>query len=188
MGRKLPGHALWEQLQRRAQPLALEFCSQFFNNQMEVKDAIKWLASYGIKASQTTLYGFYSSMDMRLRYAALQAAASAETAKAELPADIEEATRQRIAQHKFELAFMPLAENQKLQLIQIQQNEDGMKGNFALKKEKLSLDRIKIQRQVIKNFLDWFNDKKAAEIASSNAPTLEKTERLGQHIFGDLWK
>jgi hypothetical protein len=41
---------------------------------------------------------------------------------------------------------------------------------------------------VIKNFLDWFADKQAAQIASSSAPTAEKTERLGKHIFGELWK
>jgi hypothetical protein len=188
VGRKLPSHALWEQLQRRAHPLALEFCAPFFNNEMSYVQAKKWLEGYGMKVSVTALQGFYNSMDMRLRFAALQAAQSAEVAKAELPADIEAATRERIAQHKFELSFMNLSEAHRLQLIQLQQNEEGMKGNFALKKAKLDLDRIKIQRQVIKNFLDWFTDKQAAQIASSSAPTAEKTERLGQHIFGELWK
>ena len=188
VGRKLPAHALWEQLQRRVQPLALEFCSAFFNNEMTYAKAKKWLEGYGIKVSQTALQGFYNSLDMRLRYASLQAAQSAETAKAELPADIEEATKQRIAQHKFELAFMNLGEAQKLQLIQLQQNEEGMKGNFALKKAKLDLDRIKVQRQVIKNFIDWYADEEAKKIMSSNAPTAEKTERLGQRLFGELWQ
>lgn len=188
VGRKLPSHSLWEQLQSRVQPLALEFCSAFFNNEMSYAKARKWLEGYGIKVSITALQGFYNSMDMRLRYASLQAAQSAETAKTELPADIEEATRQRIAQHKFELSFMNLSEQHRLQLIQIQQNEEGMKGNFALKKAKLDLDRIKVQRTVVKNFLDWYADEEAKKIASSNLPTAEKTERLGQRLFGELWK
>lgn len=188
VGRKLPKHALWEQLQSRAHPLALEFCSAFFNNEMTYAKAKKWLEGYGIKVSVTALQGFYNSLDMRLRFAALQAEESAETAKSELPADIEEATRQRIAQHKFELSFMNLSEQHRLQLIQLQQSQDAMKGNYELKKAKLDLDRIKIQRQVVKNFLDWYADEEAKKIASSNLPTAEKTERLGQRLFGDLWQ
>jgi hypothetical protein len=136
----LPGHSLWEQLQSRAQPLALEFCSAFFNNEMSYAQAKKWLEGYGIKISKTALQGFYNSMDMRLRFASLQAAQSAETAKAELPADIEQATKDRIAQTMFEMSFLNLGENQKLQLIALQQNKEGMQGNFVLKKAKLDLD------------------------------------------------
>ncbi len=112
---------------------------------MTYSHARKWLDGYGIKISKTAVQAFYNSLDMRLRYASLQAAESAETAKLELPADIDQATRERIAQHKFELAFMNLGESQRLQLIQLQQNEDSMKGNFALKKAKLELDRDKFK-------------------------------------------
>lgn len=186
-GRKLPEHALWEQLQRRAQPLALEFCSAFFNNEMTYKKARKWLEDYGIKISVNALQGFYNSLDMRMRFASLQAAASAETAKSVLPADIEAATKERIAQVMFEMSFTNLGEAQKLQLIQIQQNAEGMKGNYELKKAKLDLDRIKIQRTVIKNFLDWYEDKTAREIATSNLSQSDKIEKLGQAMFGEDW-
>jgi hypothetical protein len=189
VGSKLPGHSLWEQLQRRSQPLALEFCAAFFNNEMSYKDAKKWLEGYGIKISVTALQGFYNSMDMRLRYASLQAAQSAETAKAELPQDLEAATKERIAQHKFELAFMNLSEEHRLQLIQIQQNEEGMKGNFELKKAKLDLDRIKVQRVTIGKFLDWYEKKEAQDIlSSSNLSHADKIEKLGQTMFGEDWK
>jgi hypothetical protein len=144
VGRKLPAHALWEQLQRRVQPLALEFCSAFFNNEMSYAAARKWLEGYGLKVSKTALQGFYNSLDMRLRFASLQAAQSAETAKAELPADIEAATRERIAQTMFEMSFLNLGENQKLQLIALQQNKEGMQGNFALKKTSLEMEREKL--------------------------------------------
>jgi hypothetical protein len=188
VGRKLPEHALWEQLQRRAQPLGLEFCSAFFNNEMSYKDARKWLEGYGIKVSINSLQGFYNSLDMRMRFASLQAAQAAESAKAVLPADIEQATAERLAQLMFELSFTNLSETQKLQLIQIQQNREGMKGNFALKKEKLQLDRIKVQRQVIKNFIDWSKNEEAMRIANSNTPEKAKIETLGKKMFGELWE
>ena len=188
VGRKLPKHALWEQLQSREQPLALEFCAPFFNGEMSYAEAKTWLEGYGIKISKTALQGFFNSMDMRLRFASLQAAQSAETAKAELPADIEQATRDRIAQHKFELAFTNLGEAQKLQLIQIQQNEDGMKGNFALKKAKLDLDREKFRRETCETFLKWYEDKRAKEIAGSADTFAEKIKQLDQLMFPDDWK
>lgn len=188
VGRKLPAHALWEQLQRRAQPLGLEFGSAFFNNQMSYKAAKEWLEDYGIKVSVKALQGLYNNLDVRLRFAALQAAQSAETAKSELPADLEQATRDRIAQHKFELAFTNLSENHRLQLIALQQSEDGMKGNFELKKAKLDLDRQKFQRLAVKNFLDWFENKTAKEIAASNLSQADKIERLGQAMFGEDWQ
>jgi hypothetical protein len=188
VGSKLPRHALWEQLQRRAQPLGLEFGSMFFNGDMTYKEAKKWLEDYGIKASVKALQGLYNSMDTRLRFAALQAAQSAETAKSELPTDIEQATKDRIAQHKFELAFSNLSEQHRIQLIQLQQNEEGMRGNFELKKAKLNLDRQKFQRLAVKNFLDWYESKAAKDIASSNLSHADKIEKLGQAMFGEDWK
>jgi len=188
VGRKLPAFALWEQLQRRAQPLGLEFCSQFFNGEMTYKAAQKWLEEYGIKVSKNALSGFYNSLDMRLRFASLQAAQAAETAKSELPANIEQATKDRIAQTMFEMSYMNLGESQKLQLIALQQNKEGMQGTYELKKAKLDLDRIKIQRTVIKNFLDWSKDEEAIRIANSKGPEKAKIETLGKKMFGDLWE
>ena len=144
--------------------------------------------SYGIRFSEKALRGFYKSLGMRRRFASLQAAQLANKAKDELPADIEEATRKRIAQHKFELAYMDLSERYRLQLIQIQQNEDGMKGNFALKKAKLDLDVKKFQRDSVKLFINWAIDEEALKIALSTINTAEKTLRLGQRLFGDLWE
>jgi len=183
VGRKLPAFALWEQLQRRAQPLGLDFCSSFFNGDMTYPQAKKWLEGYGIKISITALQGFYNSMDMRLRFASLQAAQQAETAKAELPANIEEATRERIAQTMFEMAHLNLGESQKLQLIALQQNKEGMKGNYELKKAKLDLDREKLQITACEYFLDWFKDQRAQDIANSTASNAEKIARLRQTYF-----
>jgi hypothetical protein len=198
VGRKLPAFALWEQLQRRAQPLGLEFCSAFFNGEMTYKAAQEWLAGYGIKVSTTALQGFYNSLDMRLRFASLQAAQNAETAKAELPADIEQATKDRIAQHKFELSFMNLSEQHKLQLIALQQNQDGMKGNFALKKAALDLRRQAEDRLVQKAKLERekfeFDAAKAAlaqaaqlkTISASKLSDVEKIDAARRALFGEL--
>ena len=184
VGRKLPAFALWEQLQRRAQPLGMEFCSVFFSGDMTYKQAAKWLDGYGIKASSNALQTFYHSLDMRLRYASLQAAQLSEE---KTPGDIEAKTKERIAQTMFELAYLPLAENQKLQLIALQQNKEGMQGTYELKKAKLDLDRQKFQRLTVKNFLDWYEDKTAREIATSNLSQADKIERLGQAMFGEDW-
>jgi hypothetical protein len=187
VGRKLPACALWEQLQRRAQPLALEFCSAFLNGAMTYKQARKWLEEYGIKASQTAVQAFYNSMDMRLRYASLQAAQSAEAARTELPADIDKATRDRIAQHKFELSFMNLGESQRLQLIQIQQNEDGMKGNYELKKAKLDLDRAKFEFNAAQAALKiWPSIKQIS--ADKTLSQADKVNAVRQKLFAVLPK
>lgn len=190
VGRKLPAHSLWEQLQRRGPSgqasLALEFCSSFLNNEMSYPEAKKWLEGHGIKVSTTALQGFYNSMDIRLRYASLQAAQSAETAKAELPADIAEATRERIAQHKFELAFMNLGEQQRLQLIQLQQNEDAMRGNLTLKKARLELDREKFERSSIELYLKWRKDRKMEELADSSLSQADKIAAMRKAAFRDV--
>jgi hypothetical protein len=57
-----------------------------------------------------------------------------------------------------------------------------------LKKEALGLERQKFQRQTVELFLKWAQDTEATRIVSSNLPTQEKTERLGQKLFGDLWQ
>jgi hypothetical protein len=198
VARKLPAFALWEQLQRRAQPLGMEFCSVFFAGDMSYKQAQKWLEGYGIKASVNALQGFFHSMDMRLRYASLQSAQIAETAKTELPADIEQATKDRIAQHKFELSMLNLSEQHKLQLIQIEQNEEGMKGNFALKKAALDLRQKAEDRLVKKAKLERekfeFDAAKAAlaraaelkSISASKLTDVEKIDAARRALFGAL--
>lgn len=151
---------------------------------MTYKQAAKWLDGYGIKASSNALQTFYHSLDMRLRYASLQAAQLSEE---KTPADIEAKTKERVAQTMFELAYLPLAENQKLQLIALQQNKEGMQGNYELKKAKLDLDRQKFQRLAVKKFMDWYEDKTAREIATSNMSQADKIEKLGQAMFGEDW-
>jgi hypothetical protein len=183
VGRKLPANSLWEQLQRRVQPLALEFCSQFFNNELSYKDAKKWLLDYGVRVSPQALSAFFNSMDMRMRYASLQAAQSAEAAKAELPADIDKATRERIAQHKFELAFMNLGENQRLQLVELQQREDMARGSYVIKKAKLDLDREKFKRETLELFVKWFEDKRAKEILQGGDSRAEQIRKLDHLMF-----
>ena len=85
LGRKLPAHSLWEQLQRQA--LALEFCSRFFHNRMSYARARQWLADCGIKISITALFKFYHSPVMLLRYVTLVLAPSEPNARTAPPAD-----------------------------------------------------------------------------------------------------
>jgi len=185
LGRKLPEHALWEQLQRRAQPLALEFCSQFFNGEMSYKAAQKWLAGYGLKVSVTALSGFFNSLPMRTRYASLVAAQQADTAKAELPANIEEATRERIAQTMFEMAHLNLGESQRLQLIALQLNKDGMKGNYELKNKALALKRIEVMMKS-DEFISRMMNKAAELLGNNQCSQADRIKLMRQEMFKDV--
>jgi len=185
IGGKLPLQSLWQQLELAG--CTLEFCSQFFNDKLSYPEAQKWLLEHGIKISVKALSGFFNSLEMRMRYAVKESERSATQSVDELPADIEAKTRERLKQHMFELSFMNLSEAQKMQLIQIQQTGDAMKGEMELKKAKLDLDRSKYQRLAVKHFIDWHDDQVAKEILSSNVSHAEKTERLGQRLFGELW-
>ena len=185
IGGKLPPHSLWQQLELAG--CTLEFCSQFFNDKLSYPEAQKWLVEHGIKISVKAISGFFNSLDMRMRYAVKESEVSATRADGELPADIDKLTRDRIKQHKFELAFTNLSEAQRLQLIQIQQNEDAMAGNYELKKAKLDLDRERLNRLIIKHYMDFYADKKSREILESPVSNADKFEQLGLHHFGRLW-
>lgn len=54
--------------------------------------------------------------------------------------------------------------------------------------EALAQSREKLQREKIAAFMQWRDDRRATEIADGPGTNEEKTEALGQHIFGDLWK
>ena len=59
---------------------------------------------------------------------------------------------------------------------------------LAVKKEALGLERQKFQRTTVELFLKWYVDEEAKKIVTLNVPNQEKTERLGQRMFGELWK
>lgn len=50
------------------------------------------------------------------------------------------------------------------------------------------LSRQKFQRETVELFVKWHADREAQEILRSNASNADKTERLGQKLFGDLWQ
>ena len=59
---------------------------------------------------------------------------------------------------------------------------------LAVKKEALGLERQKFQRTTVELFLKWYVDEEAKKIVTLNVPNQEKTERLGQRMFGELWQ
>ena len=185
VGRKLPACALWEQLQRRAEPLGVEFGSQFFNGALSYPQARKWLEGYGIKASTTTLSTMYNSMDARLRYAAAAAAQQAETAKTTLPSDIEAATKERIAQTVFELAHQNLSDHLKLQLAQLQQNKEGMKGNYELKNKGLALKRIEVMMKS-DEFIARMMSRAAELLGNQQCSQADRIKLMRQEMFKDV--
>ena len=175
LGRKLPAHSLWVRLRERK--LTLEFCSQFFNDQMSYAEAREWLAECGIPVSLHSLSGFRNSLDMQMRFAALQEAQLDKTAKIDLPADLAQATRQRIAQHKFILASMNLGSKQRLQLIKLQQKEDALQGHLALGKARqktyarwIALEEKKAapaMNQMTPQEVEELNDKNRARVLAA---------------------
>lgn len=188
IGRKLPEHALWEQLQRRAQPLALEFCRYFFkpNAEPSYARARKWLEEYGVKASINSLNNFYRSPDIRWKYASLEREVLTDSTADQLPADIKGANRRRVEQLMFEMLHRAMTDGQYMELIALQQNAEGMEGNFALKKQKLELDREKFEVQSVKLYLKWRKDRKMEELAESNLSQADKIAAMRQLAFSDV--
>lgn len=56
------------------------------------------------------------------------------------------------------------------------------------KAQELALDRQRFQRETVELFIRWSADEEARKLAASNVSNSDKTERLGQKLFGDLWK
>jgi hypothetical protein len=144
-----------------------------------LKETRAWLKADGIETSEAALSGF-------LRWFVLQQQLKNNAATVEqLVADFKSANPaaapelvQQIGQSFF--TALALQQQDPQQWLWIQQT--------AIKKEQLSLDRSKFQRDTVELFIKWASDKQAMELATSNAPTADKTEKLGQRIFGALWE
>jgi hypothetical protein len=57
----------------------------------------------------------------------------------------------------------------------------------AQKGEALNLETRKFNHIRVKSFLDWMQDEKAKELATSDLPSESKLDALGQHLFGEAW-
>lgn len=59
---------------------------------------------------------------------------------------------------------------------------------LAVQKRSVTLEEQKFRRQTVELFLKWHADQRLADIAGSDVPADEKTNRLGQAIFGEDWQ
>lgn len=57
---------------------------------------------------------------------------------------------------------------------------------FNLDKEKVQISRKKLQEDQIKQFLIWFKDQKARDIAESGVSNAEKIQQMRQTYFADV--
>jgi hypothetical protein len=57
----------------------------------------------------------------------------------------------------------------------------------ALDREVHGLNVKKFQRDSVSLFIEWATDEKAKAIATSDMPSADKMEALGQHLFGEAW-
>jgi hypothetical protein len=69
----------------------------------------------------------------------------------------------------------------------------AQKSNLTIKKLELEISRLRLEQEkfnrlLVKNFLDWQENKRALEIAAGSGSNAEKIELLGQAMFGEDWK
>lgn len=146
------------------------------NSQKAVR---RWLKEDGLETSEAALSEFLSWYLVRatLQEREQKVQAWLECEKLEHPELTEEELFRR-GQRKFSL--ISIAEEDPDAWVKIQKTQRD--------KEVTTLDRVKFQRETIKLFLTWSADEEAKKIATGNASTAEKTEQLGQRIFGELWE
>lgn len=141
-------------------------------------ETVEWLRADGLTVSSAALSGWLSSY--RLAAQMQRNESTVETLLQKLQVarpDWSPEQIQTVGQSFF--TALALEQQDPKQWFMIQQT--------AIKKEQLSLDRQKFQRETVELFLKWRQSKEAEAIASSNAPHAEKIEKLGQQMFGDLW-
>jgi hypothetical protein len=99
------------------------------------------------------------------------------------PGQFDKATIDAIKQRAFELSISPGC------------NPKDVKALFALvlkardqegDAEDRKLERVKVEVMTCENFLAWFKDQKAREIAESNISTPDKIKALRQSYFADV--
>lgn len=65
---------------------------------------------------------------------------------------------------------------------------DLRKQEAARQEKSLELEEKRFQRETCKLFLKWAESEEAKKIASGTGSNDEKIQRLGEMMFGDLWK
>jgi hypothetical protein len=63
----------------------------------------------------------------------------------------------------------------------------AMTQSLDLKREQLSLDRKRFQRETAELFVKWSADQRARDIVNAAQPDAVKIEQLGKAMFGELW-
>lgn len=142
-------------------------------------DVLAWLkAEHGVSSSAPALSQAYTYLVSRARAHEREqkVQASLDCEKLEHP-ELTDEQLFALGQRRFTL--MTIAEEDPKGWALIQKT--------AREKESGQLDRQKFQRETVALFIKWVADEEARRIASGPASTDEKTEKLGQRIFGDLW-
>ena len=138
----------------------------------------KWLAADGLATSEAALSGWFSwfTLQQQLR----QNASTVETLLADFKSANPNATPDQV-QQVGQAFFTSLALQQQdpKQWFLIQQTN--------IKREQLSLDRSKFQRETCELFVKWSADQRASAIANSTASNADKIEKLGELMFGEDW-
>lgn len=144
-----------------------------------LKETRAWLKADGLETSEAALSGFLSwwALQQQLKQNENTVAQVLENLKQSDP-NLSVAQLEQAGQMFFSALAIQTQDSLTWKRIQ----------DSKLKLGALELSRQKFQRDTVELFIKWAADKQAMELATSNAPTADKTEKLGQKIFGALWE
>jgi len=150
------------------------------------KFAKQQLAADGIKVSEGALSDFYSWWNLRRDFRRTDSLTSdfEELLRKEFPT-ADPKRIQDFGQTFFTMQAMAQRDSEEfrqMEYLRVAQNAQ------LTKQLDLELKTKVFQVKTCELFLEWFEDKRAKEIATSGATHSEKIEALGQAMFGEDWK
>ena len=167
-----------------------------YRKQHGLEKTVAWLAEDGVKVSTVTLSQFCSWYRLKQNNALRESRVLQfmEMLKAEKPQLSQEELFQYGQMHFSTLALEDENAEQWVNVQQLTASTNLEAEKLKLKKQaeqrmqdKLKLEQKKFQRQSVELFLEWFEDNRARQIASSSEPKADRTEKLGQLIFKEDW-
>lgn len=144
-----------------------------------IANVLEWLRKDGLQTSAGALSEFYSWYSLQQQFSRNES--TVEVLLEKFKEADPNATPEKILQMG-QAFFSALALEQQDPKVWFLTQQIG------LKKEQLSLDKKKFNRETCELFLKWFDDKEAKRIASSSLSYADKIEKLGQAMFKEDWK
>lgn len=150
----------------------------------------KWLREDGVTVSKQTLSEFCSWYSLRLTFE--EAEQDTVNFQEFITSAMPSLSQERVAELGsvyFNLQAIKHRDPKLFLAFQTAQHRAEMdRKKFQQDEERLDLDRKKFQRETCELFVKWCQDERAKKIVESPDSHAQKIEKLGQEMFGDLWK